>query len=466
MRRRSSIYAGLAAAVVSAASVIMAFGATPAGAAIGGSGPYPADYETSSTLANHTIFRPQTLPSERLPILVWGNGACSANGLSQGNFLREIASHGFLAIANGAPNGSGSTNAQMLTQSIDWAVAENSRSGSKYYNRLDTTKIAVAGFSCGGLEAYAVSNDPRVTTTGIFSSGLLNDADDYQLRRLTKPIAYFVGGPSDIAYPNAMDDWGKLPSGLPAFMGNLNVGHGGTYDQPNGGEFGRVAVLYLKWRLKGDVSAGCQLRRPGLRPVPYPVDGPAEEPDARRRPAAHHAAAHHATPHHAATHDSPAHHAAARRRPVLFGRLRGPGPVERRVRRHRHRHRRQHGADRLARDAHPAGRSIDQLAVERRAQRNQRHRHRGEPELQRASRRGPEPPPSDSRAPATAAAPPSRAPEAETRLTRRRPAASARREVRNVSPGTGRSPGRRRGRCEPAAGRPLLARSAGAFTDR
>ncbi|WP_406058494.1 cellulose binding domain-containing protein [Micromonospora sp. NBC_00860] len=256
MRRRAKIYAGLTAAIVPVTSVIMALGGTPASAAIGGSGPYPADYETSATLANHTIFRPQTLPSERLPIVVWGNGGCSANGLSQGNFLREIASHGFLAIANGAPNGSGSTTSQMLTQSIDWAVAENSRQGSKYYNKIDTSKVAVAGFSCGGLEAYAVSNDPRVTTTGIFSSGLLNDADDYQLRRLTKPIAYFVGGPSDIAYPNAMDDWGKLPAGLPAFMGNLNVGHGGTYDQANGGEFGRVATLYLKWRLKGDATAG------------------------------------------------------------------------------------------------------------------------------------------------------------------------------------------------------------------
>ncbi|MEU1755476.1 cellulose binding domain-containing protein [Micromonospora matsumotoense] len=256
MPRRSKLYAGLTAALVPAAAVLLALGATPADAAVGGSGPYPADYETSTSLPNHTIFRPQTLPTERLPIFVWGNGGCSANGLSQGNFLREIASHGFLAIANGGPNASGSTNSQMLTQSIDWAVAENSRQGSKYYNRIDTGKVAVAGFSCGGLEAYAVSNDPRVTTTGIFSSGLLNDADDYQLRRLTKPIAYFVGGPSDIAYPNAIDDWGKLPAGLPAFMGNLNVGHGGTYDQPNGGEFGRVAVLYLKWRLKGDTTAG------------------------------------------------------------------------------------------------------------------------------------------------------------------------------------------------------------------
>ncbi|MEV4344517.1 cellulose binding domain-containing protein [Actinoplanes sp. NPDC049596] len=253
----------LAAVLGSVTAAAVAFGAAPADAAVGGSGPYPADYETSAGLSNHTIYRPQTLPSQSMPLFVWGNGGCSANGLSQQNFLREIASHGFLAIANGGPNASGSTNSAMLTQSIDWAVAENSRSGSKYYGKIDTSKVAVGGFSCGGLEAYAVSSDPRVTTTTIFSSGLLNDADDYQLRRLTKPIAYFIGGPSDIAYPNAMDDWGKLPAGLPAFMGNLNVGHGGTYDQANGGEFGRVAVLYLKWRLKGDTTAGANFAGSG-----------------------------------------------------------------------------------------------------------------------------------------------------------------------------------------------------------
>ncbi|WP_342671438.1 hypothetical protein [Nonomuraea candida] len=52
-----------------------------------------------------------------------------------------------------------------------------------------------------------------------------------------------------------MDDWNRLPAGLPAFMGNLDVGHFGTYAQPNGGEFGRVGAAWLKWQLKGDATA-------------------------------------------------------------------------------------------------------------------------------------------------------------------------------------------------------------------
>lgn len=252
MNRRSAVRVSLAAALAAAGLLIT----TQAGAASGGSGPYPADYQSPTPFANHTVYRPLSLPSEKLPVFAWGNGGCGADGTAQGPFLREIASHGFLVIASGAPGGSGSTTSQLMSQSIDWAISENSRQGSALYGKIDTSKIAVGGWSCGGLEAYAVSNDPRITTTTIFSSGLLNDGDDYQLKRLTKPIAYFIGGSGDIAYPNAMDDWGKLPSGLPAFMGNLNVGHGGTYTQTNGGEFGRVAVAYLKWRLKGDSTAG------------------------------------------------------------------------------------------------------------------------------------------------------------------------------------------------------------------
>ena len=283
MRRlltRAALTATLAAAAVLGSSALQ-----PAAAAPGGSGPYPADYSTASSLPNHTVYRPSTLPSQRMPIVVWSNGACSADGTSAVNFLKEIASHGFLVISNGNPGGGGSSSSSWLTQSIDWAVAENSRPQSALYNRLDTSEIGAAGFSCGGLEAYAVSGDPRVTTTGIFSSGLLNDADDYQLRRLDHPIVYIIGGPSDIAYPNAVDDWGKLPTGLPAFMGNLNVGHGGTYAQPNGGEFGRAAQLWFRWQLKGDTTAGRAFvgQNCGLCGNGWTAQQPEEEPHARAR---------------------------------------------------------------------------------------------------------------------------------------------------------------------------------------
>ena len=290
------------AALVAAASIGALVGAaalTPAYAAPGGSGPNPADYSTTGALPNHTIYKPANLPSERMPIVVWSNGACSADGTSAQNFLKEIASWGFLVVSNGRPNGSGSSNSTWLTQAMDWAVAQNSNSSSDLYNRLDTSKIGVAGFSCGGVEAYAVSGDPRVTTTGIFSSGLLNDADDYQLRRLDHPIAYIIGGQSDIAYPNAMDDWSKLPQGLPAFMGNLNVGHGGTYHETNGGAFGFAAQQWFRWQLKGDTTAAqtfvgqnCGLCRSGWQvqqknltvtqptqtPTPTPTPTPTQQP--------------------------------------------------------------------------------------------------------------------------------------------------------------------------------------------
>ena len=42
------------------------------------------------------------------------------------------------------------------------------------------------------------------------------------------------------------------------FVANLDVGHGGIYAQPYGGEFGKVATAWLSWQLKGDKNpASC-----------------------------------------------------------------------------------------------------------------------------------------------------------------------------------------------------------------
>jgi dienelactone hydrolase len=261
-------------------------------------------------LLGHTIYRPENLSpfnqKYSLPIVAWGNGGCANSNQFYAPFLAEIASRGFLVVAIGpyTPGGTanrggmgggmgGGTKSAQLLEALDWATAENKRQDSKYYQKLNPSKFAVFGHSCGGLQALEVSPDPRVTTTLVMDSGVVTPGAKPKieippggapkteapqrgtmpggapkvpmggamaigkdiLQKLHSPVIYINGGEKDIAYANGMDDFAKIDK-VPVGMANLDVGHGGTYSQPNGGEFGRVAVAWLQWQLKGDETAG------------------------------------------------------------------------------------------------------------------------------------------------------------------------------------------------------------------
>jgi hypothetical protein len=201
---------------------------------------YQAMYETDAGIPGHTVYRPRDLAAvtHPMPIVVWGNGACSGNGTWFQEFLTPLSAHGVLVIASGTPNGSGSTNAQDLVEGIDWAIRENSRQGSKYFGKIDTDAVSAMGQSCGGLQAVSISDDPRVDSTvlwnsGIFSSGGLGEASKSDLNRLHGPTAWLNGGPSDIAYSNAVDDYQRVPATVPAVLGAYgNVGHTGMFTDP------------------------------------------------------------------------------------------------------------------------------------------------------------------------------------------------------------------------------------------
>jgi hypothetical protein len=157
-----------------------------------GSGPYPAKAFSDPSLPKRTIYAPKTPSKEKLPLILWGNGACLAVGTMFSGFLKEIASHGFFVIANGAlselpsiPEGgmkgdykknplgslfqsappsatsaipafltSGMSNYTWQIVSADWA--QKGAAGGKY-GIPDLSKVAVAGQSCGGMEAYQVT---------------------------------------------------------------------------------------------------------------------------------------------------------------------------------------------------------------------------------------------------------------------------------------------------------------------
>jgi hypothetical protein len=111
------------------------------------------------------------------------------------------------------------------------------------------------GMSCGGLMAYNVSADPRIATVGIWNSGLLQP-DEKIFAGLHSSVIIVTGGESDIAYANGKRDFETMPARVPVFYGVYpSVGHGGTYNEDNGGAFGVTAVAWLNWQLKNDTGA-------------------------------------------------------------------------------------------------------------------------------------------------------------------------------------------------------------------
>jgi dienelactone hydrolase len=217
---------------------------------------YAIEHATQ-TLPNHTIYRPDLSRANNIPIVVWGNGACSNVGTEQADFLLQIASNGYLVIANGGPFGSGSNDQHgtELIKAIDWAVKENSRKCSQYYGKLNVEKVATMGWSCGGGMAHFAAVDPRVDTAVALNSGLgiYGDRFDYY-PRFHSPVAIFNGNSSDVAYNPGLQEYSEV-NNVPFYHANYPQGHGDAYFQDNGGEFGIVAVGWLNYMLKDDQTA-------------------------------------------------------------------------------------------------------------------------------------------------------------------------------------------------------------------
>jgi predicted dienelactone hydrolase len=232
------------------------------------------------SLPTHTVYRPGQLQAES-PVVLWGNGSCVNSNFGYREFLAEIASHGFIVLAIGPYRDSPApraprpadpaewppfeTHYSQMLDALEWIAAEDGRPGSVFEDRVATDKVAVMGHSCGGLQAVKASVDPRVTTALVLNSGMLADDDQYMRRHelqrsildeMHAPIAYFIGGESDIAYANAEVDWQELQQrAVPAITANLDVGHGATYNQPQGGPFAVGPLAWLKWQLKDDAEA-------------------------------------------------------------------------------------------------------------------------------------------------------------------------------------------------------------------
>ena len=147
-----------------------------------------------------------------------------------------------------------------LKQALEWAIAQNADKNSPYYGKLDVNNIAAEGMSCGGLQALHMSADERIKTILVMNSGFFGTDESEDKASLAKmkqkSVIWILGGSTDIAWENGNDDFKRMSGSMPACLVSLDgIGHGGTYMQPNGGDYAKVAGAWLKWWLKGDKEA-------------------------------------------------------------------------------------------------------------------------------------------------------------------------------------------------------------------
>jgi hypothetical protein len=176
----------------------------------------------------------------------------------------------FVMIAVGAPDASLATfpgegrQPERLIEAIDWA-AENNK--SEFRNRLDESKIALAGQSCCGVESFQAGGDPRVK-----SVASVNSARPIRARtsRTCTPTMFVSGCPSDSAFERSRDNYNSVD--VPALLvDHYEAGHTGLWfgirngngDTPTLAAATELLTNWLDFTLNGNDSAQQFLIGPG-----------------------------------------------------------------------------------------------------------------------------------------------------------------------------------------------------------
>lgn len=268
----------------------------------GGTGPYKAVLDRSAEAPDFTLYHPANLDyavqkEGALPLVVFSPGGCSFTSKHFENYLTEIASHGYMVVSVGTFDelsdeqirSLGMTDTEYLVQAINVMEKLNADPKSAFYQKVNMKQVASMGQSCGGGQALTAAVDPRVTTTVALNSGFsrlkppfpvdepgskrpaagpvggyaqkVSEGGTYgkefggtmtqaDLVKLHAPVVYLIGGPTDVAYPNANENY-ELINHVPVAMCNLPVGHGATYAQQHGGAFAVITLKWLDWQMKG-----------------------------------------------------------------------------------------------------------------------------------------------------------------------------------------------------------------------
>jgi hypothetical protein len=140
-------------------------GRCPAATSVDADGPLvPTHVAQVGPNGNSWVFFPEGFGKDgmKLPVFNWGTPTNQGPAEFMGP-LNRLASHGFVVIS------------QVLTTSgsaaIDWILAENARSDSMFYQKLDPTRVGRGGTGRAAGQTFAEAKDPRLSLYVVVCGG-------------------------------------------------------------------------------------------------------------------------------------------------------------------------------------------------------------------------------------------------------------------------------------------------------
>ncbi|HET8936679.1 MAG TPA: hypothetical protein VFN67_24720 [Polyangiales bacterium] len=249
-----------AAAGMSAAGAAQGAPALPPITDAGAKGPYEIEVqENLEGLSTHISIAPKELGKDGIkhPIVVWVNGA-GTGSTGYRNMLDNVAAHGFFLLDDKQSSFESAPEVEAQKAAIDWAIAQAEKQGSPYFGKLDTSRIAIAGHSMGGVSTFGNVEDTRIKTSIHMAGGVTGNpegVDESWLQNLHAPATFLCGDRDTNGLPRCMKDFQGAPAAVPLFFGILaGVGHTDEFTQPNGGRWGRILISWLRWQLADDAS--------------------------------------------------------------------------------------------------------------------------------------------------------------------------------------------------------------------
>jgi hypothetical protein len=199
-------------------------------------GPWkPMHVEMTGPSGASWVFYPDGFGKDGLkhPVFNWGPGAFTGP-TDYVDHLNLLASHGFVIISQPSTDSG--------KQALDWILKQNETTGSMWFGKLDTNRVARGGHSMGALQSMSESDDDRLKLTVLVCGGAGGGGG---AANIDYP-SIFLGGKGEGATANFPADFAEVKA-LSVFVTRTSTDH--IYcARDNMGPW----VAFMRWHLCGE----------------------------------------------------------------------------------------------------------------------------------------------------------------------------------------------------------------------